>query len=312
MNTLRQALQDYIAIRRGLGYKFVHQEHRLAGFIAFLEERDANFVTTKLALEWATQPPGRHASWALRLADVRGFARHLLSLEPRTQVPPTGIIPYRGRIRPYLYSQAEIQTLLTAALALPPAHGLRRWTYHSLFGLLAVSGLRLSEVLMLQREDVDLETGILAIHNTKFGKSRLVPLHPTTQQVLLDYARQRDRHIGSPRSPYFLVAERGGRLLPQYVYRVFWRLSRQIGLRGASAHTGPRLHDFRHSSGTPIIPATDGQGDVFPGGSRDRGRIDGGIIRVCSGRPRRDQEGGSERIVTKWSAPRRSGFIASV
>ena len=189
---------------------------------------------------------GRHASWALRLTDVRGFARHLHGLEPRTEIPPTGIIVYRGRTRPYLYTQEEIQTLLEAALALPPVHGLRRWTYHCLFGLLAVTGLRISEALALRREDADLETGILTILDTKFGKSRLVPLHRSTQQVLLNYARRRDAHLVVPRSPYFLVAERGGRLLPQYVYRVFWRLSRQTGLRGASAHSGPRLHDFRH------------------------------------------------------------------
>jgi integrase len=156
------------------------------------------------------------------------------------------MIAYRGRTRPYLYTQGEIQALLSAALALPPANGLRRWTYHGLFGLLAVSGLRLGEALRLQREDVDIERGILTIHHTKFDKSRWVPLHGTTQKVLLDYAHQRDRHIGPPRSPYFFVAERGGRLLPQYVYRVFWRLSRQIGLRSEGDHTGPRLHDLSY------------------------------------------------------------------
>jgi integrase len=246
MNTLRQSLWHYVAMRRGLGYKFVHQEHRLSGFITFMEQRGAAIITTKLALEWATQPLGRHASWVLRLSDVRGFARHLHGLEPRTEIPPTGIIAYRSRTRPYLYTQEEIKMLLEAALALPPVHGLRRWTYHCLFGLLAVTGLRISEALALRREDVDLETDILTIRDTKFGKSRLVPLHRSTQQVLLDYARRRDAHLVVPRSPYFLVAERGGRLLPQYVYRVFWRLSRQTGLRSASAHSGPRLHDFRH------------------------------------------------------------------
>lgn len=247
MSVLRQALRDYVSMRRGLGYKFVHQEHQLKGFVTFMDQRDAAVITTKLALEWATQPPGRHASWAIRLSDVRGFARHLHSLEPRTQIPPTGIITYRFRPRPYLYTETEIKTLLAAALALPPVHGLRRWTYHCLFGLLAVTGLRISETLALRREDVDLKTGILTIHSSKFGKSRLVPLHRSTQQVLLDYACRRDAHLTVPHSPYFLVAERGGRLLSQYVYRVFWQLSRQTGLRGASAHSGPRLHDFRHS-----------------------------------------------------------------
>ncbi len=246
MSTLRQALRDYIAMRRGLGYKFVNQEHRLAGFITFMEERDNAVITTKLALEWATELPGKHANWAMRLADVRGFARHLHSLEPRTEIPPTGMIPYRGRIRPNLYTDAEIQTLLSAALALPPERALRRWTYHCLFGLLAVTGLRISEALTLRCENVDLETGSLTIRNTKFGKSRLVPLHPSTQRVPSDYARRRAAHLGAPRSPYFLVAERGGRLLPQNVYQVFCCLSRQTGLRGESAHEGPRLHDFRH------------------------------------------------------------------
>lgn len=247
MSTLRQALRDYVAMRRGLGYKFVHQERRLTGFITFMEQRDAAIITTRLALEWATQRPGKHASWALRLTDIRGFARHLHGLDPRMEVPPAGIIPYPGRTRPHLYTETEIQALLAAAWALPPVHGLRRWTYHCLFGLLVATGLRISETLALRREDVDLETGILNIHNTKFGKSRLVPLHPSTQHVLSDYAQRRDEHLGAPRSPYFFVAERGGRLLPQYVYRVFWHLSRQTGLRGASAHQGPRLHDFRHS-----------------------------------------------------------------
>lgn len=253
MIILRQALRDYVSMRRGLGYKFVHQEYRLRGFISFMEQRDADIVTTKLALEWATKPPGRHASWAMRLADVRGFARHLHGLDPRTEVPPTGLIAYRGRVRPYLYTPEEIKALLAAALALPPLHGLRRWTYHCLFGLLAVTGLRITEALKLRRDDVDLETGILTIRHTKFGKSRLVPLHRSTQRVLLDYAGRRDTRIGVPRSPYFLVAERGGQLLPQYVYRVFWRLSRQTGLRGATAHSGPRLHDFRHRLAVALL-----------------------------------------------------------
>ena len=246
MNTLRRALRDYVTMRRALGYKFVEPEHRLGRFVTFMEQHNAVVITTKLAIEWATQSPGRHASWAIHLTDVRGFARHLHSLDPRTEVPPTGIIPYRGRTQPYLYTDEEIQTLLAAALTLPPVHGLRRWTYHCLFGLLAVTGMRISEALALRRQDVDLKRGVLTIHDTKFGKSRLVPVHLSARQALLEYTRQRDAHIDPPRSEYFLVAERGGRLLPQYVYRVFWCLSRQIGLRGPSDHVGPRLHDFRH------------------------------------------------------------------
>jgi integrase len=135
---------------------------------------------------------------------------------------------------------------LTAALALPPADGLRRWTYHYLFGLIGVTGLRLSEAIGLQRDDVDLDNGVLTVRQTKFGKSRLVPLHPTARVALRSYAKRRDAHLGSRYGAHFFVAERGGRLLHQYVHRVFWRLSRETGLRRPGDHTGPRVHDFRH------------------------------------------------------------------
>ena len=119
-----------------------------------MEKRKAATITTKLAVKWATLPPDCNASWALRLAAVRGFARHLASLNPKTEVPPPGILPPLKRAKPYVYSNAEITTLLAAALALPPADGLRRWTYHCFFGLLAVTGLRLSEAIGLQRDEV--------------------------------------------------------------------------------------------------------------------------------------------------------------
>jgi integrase len=180
------------------------------------------------------------------LTDVRGFARHVANIDPKTQVPPAGILPGLKRAKPYVYSDAEIDALLAAALALPPEDGLRRWTYHCLFGLIAATGMRLSEAIGLQREDVDLDTGVLTVRQSKFGKSRLVPLHPTTRAALRSYAERRDAHLGSRCGPHFFVAERGGRLLHQYVHRVFWRLSREIGLRRPGDRTGPRVHDFRH------------------------------------------------------------------
>ncbi len=145
MNSLRQTLRDYVAMRRGLGHKFVKPAQRLQGFVTFMEQRDAPVVTTDLALEWATRSPGKQASWAINLADIRGFARHLQSIDSRTEVPPNGLLPYSGRVSPYIYCDAEIQALLTAALTLSPVNALRRWTYHCLFGLLPVTGLRISE-----------------------------------------------------------------------------------------------------------------------------------------------------------------------
>jgi integrase len=263
MSKLRSALARYLSMRKGFGYKYEHQTRRLTDFVAFMEKRKARIITTKLAMEWATLPPERHASWALRLSDVRGFARHVASLDPRTEVPPVGILPGWKRAKPYVYSDAEIAALLKAALALPPKHGLRRWTYHTLFGLIAVTGMRISEAVSLGRDDVDLDAGVLTVRLTKFGKSRLVPLHATTCEALRDYANRRDAHLGLHSGSTFFVTEQGSRLLHQYVYRVFWRLSREIGLRRAGDHTGPRVHDFRHNSEGRIIPSGRREGAGF-------------------------------------------------
>jgi len=223
MTTLSSALDKYLSMRKGLGYKYEHQTRRLDDFVAFMEKRKAKTITTKLAIEWATLPPDRHASWALRLTDVRGFARHVANLDPRTEVPPVGILPGWKRAKPYVYSDPEIDALLAAALALPPEGGLRRWTYHTLFGLIAATGMRLSEAMGLDRDNVDLDTGVLTVRLTKFGKSRLVPLHPTTCAALRSYANRRDAHLGPRCGSTFFVAEQGGRLLHQYEGPLPWR-----------------------------------------------------------------------------------------
>ena len=246
MTDLRSALERYLSMRKGLGYKYAQQTRRLSAFVSFVEKRRATTITTKLAMEWATLPPDRHASWALRLTDVRGFARHVANLDPKTEVPPVGLLPGLQRAKPYVYSDAEVEALLAAALTLPPEAGLRRWTYHHLFGLLSVTGMRVSEAMALERDDADLEAGVLTVRLTKFGKSRLLPLHPTTCAALRSYAKRRDAHLGSRCGPHFFVEEGGGRLLHHHVHRIFWRLSREIGLRGPDDRTGPRVHDLRH------------------------------------------------------------------
>jgi len=208
MSALLSALQKYVAMRRGMGFKFRHQEKRLTSFVRFMEEHGATVITNKLAIEWATLPKDRRPSWALRLTDVRGFARHLQGLDAQTEVPPTGILPGLTRAKPYIYTDMEIETLLAAALDLPPVDGLRRWTYHCLFGLLSVTGLRISEALSLHCGDVDLKEGVLTIRDTKFGKSRLVPLHMTSQHALAAYAQRRDAHLSpTARSQYFFVTQ---------------------------------------------------------------------------------------------------------
>jgi integrase len=246
MSSLQSALRDYVTLRRSLGVKFHAAEQRLKHFVHFMEQRGASVITYPLALEWAIQPPAMRATWALRFTDARGFSRYMRGRDPRTEVLPMRVLAFSSRPKPYLYSETEIATLLEAAIALPPVNALRRWTYYCLFGLLVVTGLRIGEALALRRQDVDLTQGILTIRDAKFGKTRLVPLHATTQNVLLRYAKERDARLNPPRSDYFFVAECGGRLLHQYVWRTFNRLSKKIGLRGPSDRRGPRLHDFRH------------------------------------------------------------------
>ena len=248
MKPLRQGINDYIALRRSLGFKLRRMSEGLREFAVFLEQKAASYVTTELAMEWATQPASHQPSdWAQRLSFVRVFARHWHATDARTEIPPTGLLPFRPqRARPYLYSELEIQKLLAAALKLSPSQGLRPRTYHCLFGLLAVAGLRISEALKLDQADVDLGEGILTIRQTKFGKTRLVPLHTSTRDVMADYVRRRGRFLRNASSPCFFLNDHGRRLDGSAVRRTFYDLSRQIGLRGPKDRKGPRLHDFRH------------------------------------------------------------------
>src|SRR5215471_4557226 len=258
MNTLRQAVQDYLTMRRSLGYKLQSAGKGLLDFATFMEQHRAPYITHSLALAWAKQPSGvRPDEWARRLSHVRIFARHRSAADPRTQIPPAGLLPYRPkRARPYLYSDKEIKDLLSAALQLPSSEGLRPWTYHCLLGLLSVSGMRVSEAQNLELKDVDLRAGVLTIRGAKFGKSRLVPLHPSTRRVLADYMSRREQvWANRPVSSYLFVSGWGNRLDGGDIRRTFYTLSRQIGLRGPSDCHGPRLHDLRHNSEHPIIPS---------------------------------------------------------
>jgi integrase/recombinase XerD len=248
MNTLRESVADYLTMRRGLGFKLSEAGKGLLDFISFLEQRGATSITTSLALEWAQQPSSAQpAEWARRLSMVRCFARYRSAIDPQTEIPSPKLLPYRPkRARPYLYTDQEIEQLLAAALRLPPADGLRRWIYHALLGLLAVSGLRISEAIGLKLEDVDLSEGLLTVRGAKLGKSRLVPLHASTRQVLANYKSRRDDFLAGRSASYFFISQRGNHLDLGEVHRTFYLLSRQIGLRDPDSSSGPRLHDFRH------------------------------------------------------------------
>jgi integrase len=259
MTTLRSAVREYLALRRSLGFKLHEAGKGLLAFVTFMEQHRASHITTPLALTWAQQPANvQPAHWAQRLSFVRGFAQYRSATDPRTQIPAQGLLPFRPkRARPYLYSEAEIRNLLRAALHMPCRYergALRPWVYHCLLGLLSVSGLRLGEARNLALHDVDLKAAVLTIRGAKFGKTRLVPVHASACTVLADYLRRRTRHWGQrPVSSFVFVSSRGHRLDGGDIHRTFYKLSRQIGLRGASDSHGPRLHDLRHRFATHTL-----------------------------------------------------------
>jgi len=252
MSTLLDALENYLALRRGLGSELRDPDAQLHHFVEFLQREGSSVITTELALRWATAATSATpATWASRLGDVRRFAMWLSATDPRTEVPPRGLLPYRYRRQPpYIYSDAEIEWIVREAARLPSPSGLRAQTYATLFGLLATTGLRLSEALALDRDDVDLNAGVLAIRRTKFGKSRFVPVHDSTRRALRAYAQRRDVLLSHALSSAFLLSERGSRVTQCSARYNFVVVSRAIGLRpparGHHHGHGPRLHDMRH------------------------------------------------------------------
>lgn len=248
MSPLRIALDEYLALRRSLGFKLRLAGRLLERFVEFTDNQGAEFITCKLALHWATEPADvQPAQWANRLGMVRRFARYCCATEPRTEVPPADLLPYRyRRQRPYIYSDAQVRGLLRAAGELPSALGLRAATYTTLLGLYASTGLRTNEALQLDRDDVDLTHGVLRISESKFGKSRCIPVHSSTQRILAQYTAQRDRSCPQPNTSGFFVSECATRITEWSLRYTFVKLSRQIGLRAVSDARGPRIHDFRH------------------------------------------------------------------
>jgi integrase len=248
MSTLQSLLNEYLTARRALGHKLRLPGRLLQRFVTFADLAGAAYITRELALEWATQPAdAQPAQWANRLAMVRRFARYCSATDPRTIVPPPDLLPHQyRRPAPYIYRDEEITRLLDAARQLPCVTGLRSQTYATLFGLYVTTGMRCNEPLRLNRDDVDLVNGVLTVRDTKFGKSRYVPVHPSTLCAMQRYASARDRLFPNPTSQSFFLSERGTRLTEWCVRWTFVKLSREIGLRGAGDSRGPRLHDLRH------------------------------------------------------------------
>jgi integrase len=247
MSGLHAAAEDYLALRHALGFKMERPAPLLRQFVAFLEQEAVSTVTVELAVAWAKQPGGdRRYWWGYRMMVARGFAKHLQTLDPRTEVPPPDLLPRPPlRATPYLYSETDIATLMNAAGALRPA--LRAATYRALIGLLVVTGLRIGEAIRLDRDDLDWTNGLLTVRHSKFGKSREVPLHPSTVEALQTYARLRDRLRPRPATPSFFVSMAGTRLLHSSFSKTFHGLVQQAGLQRQSTSCRPRPHDLRHT-----------------------------------------------------------------
>jgi integrase/recombinase XerD len=246
MISLRQALGDYLRIRRALGFELNSDGRLLEQFVDFLEQAGAVRITTELALMWARQPVEAHPHrWGQRLGIARGFARYLATIDPDSEVPSRDLLPAsRPRVAPYIYSSAEITALMSAAGTLTPP--LRAATCKTVIGLMATSGLRVGEVLWLDRQDVDLNDGALHVR-AKQNKQREVPLHDTTTEALRDYARVRDRSWPNLATPAFFVSAQGERLTKDAFNKTFAKLIGEIGLEGAGQRVRPRPHDLRHT-----------------------------------------------------------------
>jgi integrase len=259
MNNLKDALEEYLITRRALGTKYKEPEQLLEHFVEFLEFRGEEFITTKWALCWAQEPKEvQRATWARRLGMVRGFAGWMSALDPRTEIPSRGLINSRiQRNKPYIYSDQEIEKLMVSATKLKSPTGLRAISYEAFIGLLVSTGLRPGEALNLERPDVNLQDAILTIRNTKFGKSRYVPISDSTCIALKNYAKKRDAIFPESNCSTFLISEQGKRIYGAAARYTFSKLSCSIGLRNSLGVNhighGPRLMDFRHTLATRKI-----------------------------------------------------------
>lgn len=246
MKRLAAAAAEYLTLRRALGFKLYHETWWLPDFVAFLGSHGSSVITTELALRWAQQPAdGDPNWWATKLGAIRRFARHHHASDPRTEIPPSDLLPYRARRQtPHIYSDEQVTVLLQEAHRLP--HPLVSATYSTLLGLLAATGMCVGEAIGFDDHEVDWPQSLITVSSGKFGKSRHVPLHSSTLAALRDYAQTRDRLCPRRRTTSFFISRVGTRIIHQNFHHVFLRLVRLSGIRGHGGRR-PRIHDLRHT-----------------------------------------------------------------
>lgn len=247
MTRLQEELSDYLVLRRSMGYKLRRAEKLLGQFISFCEQTGVEVVTVEVALEWATLPEAASPSWVChRLGVVRAFSRYLALLERRHQVIPTNLVPYRPvRATPFLYSEEQVLAMMAAARTL--SSPVRQATFATIIGLLWATGMRIGEALGLDCGDVDLVHEVITLRDTKFGKTRELPLHQTTTAALVVYAKRRARWFPAGTSPAFFVSAAGTRVLYCNFHLGFKQLTTRAGIKARSRSCRPRPHDLRHA-----------------------------------------------------------------
>ncbi len=245
MTELTTHLEEYLRLRRALGFELEYPGQSLPKFIDFIEAAGSETLTAELAIAWASQPQGvQPLHWAHRLSAVRGFARYLQTIDPATEVPARDVFGARQqRQAPYLWSDVDIRRLVEAAHLIQPE--LAAASCEALFGLLAASGMRISEALDLEFSDVNLADGVVHIRDGKFCRARLVPIHASTVAALGTYAKRREELCPTPRPNAFFVSSVGKALHAGSVRSAFNQITSELGLR--TAEVRPRIHDLRHT-----------------------------------------------------------------
>jgi len=253
---LQVRVDEYLAERHRLGFQLISLDTLLTDFANFVADRHHHGpLTVELMADWAKKGReglGTPETWYRRMAVLRRFIRYLQQFEPQTEMPEASIFGSEpGRVAPHIYREEEIVELMVAARQIGPRGSLRPATFETLFGLIASTGLRISEAIHLRDADVDLRRGILIVRQTKFAKSRQLPLHPSTVEALARYRRQRKRHVPTTADTPFFIGSRGRRLGQslgeRQVHRVFNSLRDSLDWVNRGAHAAPRLHDLRHT-----------------------------------------------------------------
>lgn len=252
MSRLSQELDRYLAIRRSLGFELRTDERVLRRFIEHADKVGTDYVSSEIFIGWRSSfGEANQHTWSRRLGMVRIFAQWLHGIDHRHEVPSVDLIPSRRRRKsPYIYTQDEIRSIVETASTLPATNSIRSLTYPVLFGLIAVTGLRISEAISLDSNDVDFETGVLTLRKGKLGRARLIPVSTTTTLKLAAYAKERDRLLERCSQPFF-VQDHGERVTDCSARYNFASVCQALGLRERQIFNkhgrGPRIHDMRHT-----------------------------------------------------------------